>query len=93
VSPCHHGIARPRVADGGDGLHICGVATNIPNNQSRTDDKGWSSSLGIGRGATNPSPQKDQLVMMCYTDPRNLMGSCEHGNELSGSMEGTEFLS
>ena len=29
------------------------VATNILNEQSRTDDKGWSSSLGVGRGANN----------------------------------------
>jgi hypothetical protein len=32
------------------------VATNILNKQSRTADKGWSSSLGVGRGANNSSP-------------------------------------
>jgi hypothetical protein len=47
--PCHHGMARPQVADGGDGLRICRVAANILNKQSRTADKGWYSSLGIGR--------------------------------------------
>jgi hypothetical protein len=26
------------------------------NKQSRTADKGWSSSLGVGRGADKPSP-------------------------------------
>jgi hypothetical protein len=26
------------------------------NKQPRTNDKGWSSSLGVGRGANNPSP-------------------------------------
>ena len=31
------------------------VAANIRNKQSRTDDKGWSSSLGVGRG-DNSSP-------------------------------------
>jgi hypothetical protein len=28
------------------------VATNIMNKQTRTADKGWSSSLGVGRVAT-----------------------------------------
>jgi len=27
------------------------VAANVLNKQSRTADKGWSSSLGVGRGA------------------------------------------
>jgi hypothetical protein len=27
--PCHHGMARPQVADGADGLQIWRVATNI----------------------------------------------------------------
>ena len=31
------------------------VAANILNKQSRTADEGWSSSLGVGRGANNPS--------------------------------------
>jgi len=31
------------------------VAANKLNKQSWTDDKGWSSSLGVGRGANNPS--------------------------------------
>jgi hypothetical protein len=31
---------------------------NILNKESRTADKGWSSSLGVGRGASNPSPQE-----------------------------------
>jgi hypothetical protein len=46
--PCHHGMARPQVAVGGDGLQIWKVAVNILNNQLQTDDKGWSSSLGVG---------------------------------------------
>ena len=32
------------------------VAVNILNKQSRTADEGWSSSLGVGRGANNASP-------------------------------------
>jgi hypothetical protein len=34
------------------------VAANILNKQSRTADKGWSSSLGVGRGANNASPSR-----------------------------------
>jgi hypothetical protein len=37
---CHHGMARPRVADRGDGLHIWRIAANIVNKQSRTADSG-----------------------------------------------------
>jgi hypothetical protein len=36
--PCHHGIARPQVADGGDALQVWMVAANILNNKSRTAD-------------------------------------------------------
>jgi hypothetical protein len=32
------------------------LAANILNKQRRTNDKVWSSSLGVGRGANNPSP-------------------------------------
>jgi hypothetical protein len=54
--PRHHGMARPQVADGGDSLHFWKVAANILNMQSRTADKGWSSSLGVGHEASNSSP-------------------------------------
>jgi hypothetical protein len=47
--PCHHGMARPQVADGGD-------AVQILNKQSRTADNRLSSGLGVGRGANNSSP-------------------------------------
>jgi hypothetical protein len=46
-------MARPQVADGGDGLQIWRVAANILNKQSRTADWGRSSSMGVGRGLTN----------------------------------------
>jgi hypothetical protein len=52
---CHHGIARPQVADGEDGLQIWRVAANILNKQSRTANNGWWSSLGVGRGFNNSS--------------------------------------
>jgi hypothetical protein len=54
--PCHHGMAHPRVADRGDGLQIWRVVANILNKQSRTGDRGWPSSLGVGRGANNIPP-------------------------------------
>jgi hypothetical protein len=46
-------MARTEVADGGDGFQIWRIAANILNKQSRTADKEWSSSLGVGRGANN----------------------------------------
>jgi hypothetical protein len=49
----HHGMARPQVADGGDTLQVWRVAANILNKQLPTADKGWPSSLGVGRGANN----------------------------------------
>jgi hypothetical protein len=50
--PCHHGMARPQVADGGESLQIWRVAANILNNQSRTADKGCPPAWGLGRGLT-----------------------------------------
>jgi hypothetical protein len=38
--PCHHGIERPQVVDGGEGLQIRRVATNVLNKQTWTADKG-----------------------------------------------------
>jgi hypothetical protein len=38
--PCHHGMSRPEVVDGGDSLQIWRVAANILNKQSRTASKG-----------------------------------------------------
>jgi hypothetical protein len=46
-------MARPQVADGGDGLRIWRVAANILNKQSRTADRGWPSRLGFREGLTN----------------------------------------
>jgi hypothetical protein len=40
-------MVSPQVADG-KGLQIWRVAANILNKQTRTADKGWSSSLGKG---------------------------------------------
>jgi hypothetical protein len=50
VGPCHHNMARPRVASGGDGFQKRRVAANIFNRQLRKGDKGWSYSLLGARG-------------------------------------------
>jgi hypothetical protein len=40
---------------------------NILTKQLWTNDKGWSSSLGVGRGVNNPSPLKINLLRTIYT--------------------------
>jgi hypothetical protein len=50
-----HGMAHPRVSDGGDDLQIWRITANIANNQSRTADKGVVLGLGVWRGANNSS--------------------------------------
>jgi hypothetical protein len=52
-------------ASSGSGLQIWRAAANILNKQSRTADKGWSSSSGIWSGANNSS-----LVANCHNGPR-----------------------
>ena len=42
-------------------LLVCRVAANKLNKQSRTADEGWSSILGVGRGANNTSLLKTLL--------------------------------
>jgi hypothetical protein len=39
-----------------DGIQLWRVAANILKKQPLTNDKGWSSSLGVGHGANNPLP-------------------------------------
>jgi hypothetical protein len=55
-------MARPQVADGGDGLQIWRVAANILNKQSRTADSRWSSSLEMGVVLTTSHCKKK----ICY---------------------------
>jgi len=55
-------MARPQVADGGT-PPIWRVAAKISNKQSRIAEKGWSSSLGVGRGANSSSSWK---LTLCY---------------------------
>jgi hypothetical protein len=55
-------MARPQVADGEEGLQIWRVTVNVLNKQSWAADKGWTSSLGVGRGANNASPYKSNAL-------------------------------
>jgi hypothetical protein len=50
-----HGMAHPQDVDG-DGLQLSRVAGNTLNKQPQTDDKRWSSGLGVERWANNTSP-------------------------------------
>jgi hypothetical protein len=50
---CHHGMARPQVADGGDALQFWRAAANILNEQSLTADNGWSSGWRVERASTS----------------------------------------
>jgi len=70
VDSCHHGMGRPYVTNGEDGFQIWKVAVNILNKQSRTADKGWSSILGLGRGANNSSPYEATLLRNMRVYPK-----------------------
>jgi hypothetical protein len=52
---CHHGMARPQVANESDGLQIWRVVANILNKQPRVADEGFASVLGVERGDLNSS--------------------------------------
>jgi hypothetical protein len=72
--PCHHGMACPQVADGGDSLQIWRVAANILNKQLQTADWGWPSSLGVGRGADNPPTVKHYICCEICTRASEMDG-------------------
>jgi hypothetical protein len=72
LAPCHHDTPRPRVTDIGDGLEICRLADNILSKQSRRPKRGGPPALWLGEAV-----KKKQLVMKCYTGPRNWMDSLE----------------
>jgi hypothetical protein len=52
--PCHHGMARTQVADGGDGLQKWRVAANILNKPTRGGPPAW----WLGVGLTTPHCKK-----------------------------------
>jgi hypothetical protein len=49
-------------ADGGNGLQVWRVVENMLSKQPRTADKGWTSSLGTGRGTNNSSLKRTSLL-------------------------------
>jgi hypothetical protein len=57
-APCLHGMARPQVADGGNGLQIWSVAANLLNKESQRADKGQSCNLGVEFRGNNASFKK-----------------------------------
>jgi hypothetical protein len=69
--PCHHGMARPQVEDGGDGLRIWWVTANILNKQSQAADMG-PPAWGLGVGLTNTHRKKVSLL-------RNITKGLGHG--------------
>jgi len=48
-----HAVFNSQLATG---LQVLRETENIPNKHLRTADKGWSSSLEVGRSANNSSP-------------------------------------
>jgi hypothetical protein len=61
VVPCHHGMARPQVADGDAPYSTKGKCENIEK-QSRTSDKRWSHSLGLDEVLKTPQRKN----VFCY---------------------------
>jgi hypothetical protein len=49
------------------------------NKQLLTADKGWSSSLGVGRGAATPHHKNVSIVTKCFKVPRTWTDSLVHG--------------
>jgi hypothetical protein len=58
VPPCHHSRARPRVADGWDGLQQWREAGNIMNRQPWKTTMGGPSAWGLGVGLTTLNRKK-----------------------------------
>jgi hypothetical protein len=71
--PCHHGMVRPQVVDGGDALQFWREAVNILNKQSRTavvlqlGGWAWGSQLTV----------KYKLVTKILNKPRIWMESLD----------------
>jgi hypothetical protein len=55
-------MARPQVADVGDGLQIWRVAANVLNKQLRTADRGGPPAWELGVGQTTPHHKKISLL-------------------------------
>jgi hypothetical protein len=53
------------------------VAVNILNKQPCTNDEGWSSSLGVRRGANNPLTVKNKFVTKNAIEPQTWLDSLD----------------
>ena len=62
--PVSHGMARPQVADRGNGLQIWRVAANMLNKQSWTADRSGSPAWGLVEGLTTPHRKKRLLRIL-----------------------------
>lgn len=63
---------------------------NILKNLLRTVDKGRFSSFGVEFSANNFTPPKTSCYELLH-GACDLVGFCEHGNEVSGSINGRAF--
>jgi hypothetical protein len=67
-------------------LRVRRVSANVLNKQSRTADKGWSSSLGVGRQAATPRRKIFFIVTKYFKAPRtwadSLAQAMEKGREI-----------
>jgi hypothetical protein len=88
---CHHGMAHLQVTDGGDSLEKYRVSGYVLNRHLWRANKGWSFSLWLGEGLTTPHCKKTACYEVLHGDS-DLVGCCEHGNGLLGSIKGGEFL-
>jgi hypothetical protein len=64
----HHGMSRPQVADGEDGIQTLSVAVNILNKQYRRADKGAPTAWALGFGLI--THLKNKFVPKYHTGPR-----------------------
>jgi hypothetical protein len=89
-------MARPSFAVEGDGLQIWRVAANILNKQSRTAERGLSSSLGLGWGTNTPDCKTSDFLrnisQSLGSGQGPVAGCCECGDEPSAS-GATELVS
>jgi hypothetical protein len=75
--PCHYGMARLRVADGGDGLQMWRVVANILTKQLWIANKGWTTSFRGWAWGEQTLTVKNSLVTKFHKEPRAWADSLE----------------
>jgi len=76
VGPCYHGMARLRLADGGDGLQIRRAVANIHIEYAVADNQqGVVLQLGAWVGGWHLLTINKQLLTKCYKGPQNWLVS------------------